>query len=201
MPDAHSNPELYTSVVLAGVRSPGVVTLSGHDRKIGWDIKKAAGQSGASTERTSEDPIEFTASFYLVQDHAIGVDDFAAWPEFRKLIRSTIAGATPKALDIYHPDLAENDIKSVVLANFLGVVRDGKGGETRGVKFLEYRPAKPKKGSPSGSKSKPKKGGIDPNDPNAEALAELARLTDEYQNTPWGKPDPNRERTHTRGGY
>lgn len=178
-----SLPELYDSIVLGGVRSPGVVKITGHDRKIGWDIKKAPGQSGASTTRTSEDPIEFTCTFYLVSDPGQGIDDFARWdPEFATLIYSTILGASPKALDIYHPDLAANDIVSVVLASMGGAVHDGKGGVSYAVKFLEYRPAKSKGGSPSGSKTKTKIG----QDPNAEALAELAKLRDEYNRTPWG---------------
>lgn len=189
MPNAIDDRDLFDVLTLAGVRSPGVVTLSGHARKIGWDIKKAPGQSGASTTRTSEDPVEFTASFYLVKDDSQEIDDLADWPAFLDLIKSTIAGATPKALDIYHPDLAEVDIKSVVLSEIGGVVHDGKGGQTRTIKFLEYRPAKDKGGSPSGSKAKPKPKtatGIDPNDPNAAALAELEALRKQYESTPWG---------------
>src|SRR5262245_14480099 len=97
--------EVYDSIVLAGVRSPGRVTLSGHDRKIGWDIKKGPGTSGASMTRTSEDPVEFTASFYLSTR-----EDFDAWPAFDGLIRSTTSGTKPKALDVYHPDLIANSI-------------------------------------------------------------------------------------------
>lgn len=179
-------PEIYDSIVLGGVRSPGVVKITGHDRKIGWDVKKAPGQSGASTTRTSEDPVEITCAFSLVSDPAQGIDDFARWEEFAAVARSTIAGATPKALDVDHPFLAANDIVSVVLSSFGGGVPDGKGGVTYTLKFLEYRPAKSKGGSPNGSKSSAKKTGIDPNDPNAAALAELERLRQEYNRTPWG---------------
>lgn len=183
MPSAADNPELYESIELAGVRSPGQVTLSGHDRTIGWDIKKGPGQKGASTNRTSEDPVEFTASFYLVKDEDLGVDDFAAWESFLELAKSTIAGATPKALDIYHPDLARNEIKSVVLKKVLGVVHDDTGGETHGLAFLEYLPPKKKGGAPMGSKSKsPTSAGPDP---DAAALAEIERLTRQYEATPW----------------
>lgn len=183
MPNAADNPELYEGIELAGVRSPGQVTLSGHDRAIGWDVKKGPGQTGATTNRTSEDPIEFVASFYLVKDDGQGIDDFAAWESFLELARSTIAGATPKALDIYHPDLARNDIKSVVLAKVHGVVHDNVGGETHALSFLEYRPPKKKGGAPKGSKSKSPTGtGADP---DAAALAEIERLTKEYERTPW----------------
>lgn len=179
MPNPYENPELFDSIVLAGVSSPGVVTLSGHDRVIGWDIKKGTGQTGATTTRTSEDPIEFTCTFYLVKDDSLGIDDFAAWDSFATLIRSTVAGKKPKALDIYHPDLAANDIKSVVLKSFGGVVHDRKGGQTIAVKLLEYRPPKPKGGTPTGSKVKKA-------DPDQAALDELKKLTDEYKRTPWG---------------
>jgi len=172
---------VYDAVVLAGVRSPGKVTISGHDRKIGWDIKKGNGQSGASMTRTSEDPVAFTLTFYLANR-----EDFDAWPSFLGLINSTVSGPTPKALDIYHPDLVEQGIVSVVKDTTQGTQHDGKGGQTKVVKLIEYRPPKNKGGSPSGSKTK--KPGVqpDPNDPNAAALAELARLTKQYQDTPWG---------------
>lgn len=184
MTNAFDEPDLYKSIKLGGEASPGVVTLSGHDRVIGWDVKKGPGQSGASTERTSEDPVEFECSFYLVRDLARNIDDIARWPAFLRVAKSTIVGAAPKALDIYHPDLASNDIKSVVLKSIGGVVHDGKGGETRKLRFLEYRPPVKKGGSPSGSKAKkpdPKKP-----DPDQAALDELAKLTNEYKNTPWG---------------
>jgi hypothetical protein len=186
VPNTFDNGELYDSIVLGGTTSPGKVTLSGHDRVIGWDVKKGSGQSGATTTRTSEDPIEFTCSFYLVNDPSLGIDDIAEWEDFATLIRSTVNGATPQPLDIYHPDLASNDITSVVLSRFGGVVHDGMGGQTVAVKFLEYRPPKPKGGTPKGSATKPKTATAPAFDPNAEANAELARLTNQYQRTPWG---------------
>lgn len=170
--------ELYNSILLAGVRSPGSVKLSGHDRVIGWDEKKGSGQDGASVTRSSSGLAKVKCEFYLAT-----LEEFAAWPSFDGLIRSSISGSAPKALDVYHPDLAVHGIVSVVLSSFGGVVHDGKGGQTITVEFLEYRPPKAKGGSPSGSKAKKQP---DPNDPNAAALAELDRLTKEYARTPWG---------------
>ena len=135
MPNPIDDPDLYDHVELGGVQSPGIVTITGHDRKIGWDIKKGSGQSGATTTRSSDDPTEFTCSFYLADE-----EDFDAWPTFLATVNSTVSGQTPTALDIYHPDLAENDIKAVVKATVMGSVHDGKGGVTKVVKFLEYRP-------------------------------------------------------------
>jgi hypothetical protein len=169
--------ELYDVVVVRGVTSPGIVTLSGHDRSIGWDIKKGPGQSGATTTRTSEDPVEFTATFTLTDQV-----DFDAWPAFLDVLKATV-GATPKAADIYHPDLAVNDIKSVVLRKIGGVVHDGEGGQSIAITLLEYRPPKPKGGTPKGSAAKKKTAGPDP---DAALLAELAQLTETFRVTPWG---------------
>lgn len=179
-PNPIDNEDLYESIVLAGKRSPGRVTLSGHDRKTGWDIKKGTAQSGASMTRSSEDPVEFTATFYLVKDEAQGIDDFAEWDAFQDLIDSTVSGADPKALDVYHPDLARNGIKSVVKGTVGGMVHDGMGGATVVVKLVEYKPPKKAGGAPLGSKTS------DRNDPNAKALAELKKLTDQFEATPWG---------------
>ncbi len=166
--------DLYDFIIIAGETTPGVVKLTGHDRKVSWDVKTGAGQSGATTTLKDIPPIEFTAAFYLVSQEEID-----AWAAIDTLIRSTVAGAKPKALDVYHPDLATNGITSLVLASFGGVVHDGKGGQTITVKFQEYKPPKPKGGSPTGSKAKGP-------DPNAAANAELAALTEQYKRTPWG---------------
>lgn len=173
------NEELYDSIVLAGVKSPGRVTISGHDRKINWDIKDGQGQAGATTTVKNIPPVEFTCSFYLVKDIAQGVDDIEDWPAFLGLINSSLVGTKPKALDIYHPDLAANLITSVCKSSIGGVVHDGKGGQTVVIKFLEYKPPKPAGGSPNGSATAQE-------DPNATANAELAALTKQYNNTPWG---------------
>lgn len=178
MPNVVDNEDLYNVITLNGVSSPGVVTLSGHDRKVVWDVQQGPFLNGAITRFKAVPPIEFSATFYLVKDIAQGLDDFAAWPAFQKLIDSTIANPrSPRALPIYHPDLAQNDIKSVVKAEVGGFVYDGKGGAHVTVKFQEYRPMRKWDGIPT---TKPQ------NDPNADAKAELKQLTQQYQNTPWG---------------
>lgn len=182
MPNVIDDEELYNVIVLGGVTSPGKVTLSGHDRKVTWDVKSGPSLKGATTTLKSIDPIEFTASFYLVKDDSQGVDDFADWEVFVQIINGTVQGKIPKALDIYHPDLAANDIKSVVKAQVGGMTYDGKGGGNIAVKFQEYLPKKKQGGTPSGS-GKP---GPPPPDPNQDAKDALAQALQAYQDTPWG---------------
>ncbi len=170
-------------IVLGGVRSPGKCTLSGHDRKANWDVKAGQGQIGASTTLKDIPLIEFTATFYLTIDPSATDDEEEEMYDFLELVESTVSGPKPKALDIYHPDLADQDITSVVKASIGGATYDGKGGKTYVVKFQEYKAPKPKGGSPSGSSSK---AGPNAPDPNAAANAEIAKLTAEYKATPWG---------------
>ena len=179
MPNVVDNEDLYNVIVLAGVSSPGQVTLSGHESKVEWDVKSGPSLNGATTTLKARPPIEFSASFYLVKDVAQGLDDFADWDTFRQIIDATVAGKVPKAVDVYHPDLAANDIKSVVKASVGGMTYDGKGGATIVVKFQEYRPPRKQGGTPIGSK----KGGPDP---NADLKAQVSALTAQYQATPWG---------------
>lgn len=176
-PDIIENSDLYDYLYLGGVRSPGVVKLSGHNRKVTWDVKSGHSLSGAQVTLKEVPPIEFTATFYLVNDPAMALNDFDDWYTFLAVVESSVNGTKPKALDIYHPDLASQTppISSVVKAEVGGVVHDGKGGQTVAIKFQEYRPPKPKGGTAAKGK-----------DPDAAALAELAALTKQYQATPWG---------------
>ena len=177
MPNVFDNEELYNSIVLNGKTSPGVVTLSGHNRKTEWDIHGGPFLSGAWMVMKWTPPISFTATFYLVKDPGRGVDDFAAWDAFVPVIEATVQGRTPKAVPIYHPDLAANKITSVVKAEIGGMQYDGLGGAIVAVKFQEYRPPKFQGGSPKPTPA---------NDPNAALKAEVQALTTQYQNTPWG---------------
>ena len=164
----HTHPELYRSIILGGTASPGVVALSNCDRKHEWDVQKPKGQTGAVTVNRGPANGGFTATFYLVDDV-----DVTGWDSFAALIASTVDGPKPKAMSVYHPDLARNKITDVVCES-LGILHhDGKGGATVTVKFLEFRPPKPKPAAKAaaGTPAKAKRP-----DPNAAAKAELAAL-------------------------
>jgi len=182
-PNPIDNPDLYYSIKLGEVRSPGKVKLSGHNRTIKWDVKSGNGQAGASITKQGVELTKFKATFSIMRDLSQGIDDYSAWPAFAELIWSTVRGQVPKALDIYHPELAANDIKSVVLADMGPMVDTDRTGESSiTVEFLEYAPPVKTGGTAKGSAAKAPK----PNDPNAAANAELAALRQQYMNTPWG---------------
>lgn len=172
------NEALFNVLLLDGHVSPGKVTLNGHDRDIGWDVQAGPFQSGARIWFKWRPPVEFTATFELLRDVSQGIDDFATWDAFQQVIESSVANPRrPKALLIYHPDLTRNKIGSVVLKKLGGFVYDGKGGAKVSVRFLEYYPPRKQEGAPKAKAEV---------DPNAAMKKEVARLTAQYQATPWG---------------
>jgi hypothetical protein len=179
-----------SSVVLGTMRSPGVVTLRGHNREKTWDVKTAKGQVGASSSKQGDPIGEFTATFQLADDgdNGDGPGDFDVWEDFQRLLESIVDGPTPKALPIYHPDLARQHYTEVSVRSIGGMIHDSMGGATVEVKFIEYKPPKPK----PAAKAQPKpyaqgnEGDIgtgrrvsEREDPNAAAKRELAGLLDE----------------------
>lgn len=176
--------ELYNKLSLLGIKSPGVVTLSGHGLGVKWEVKEAKGQEGASTTKHGRSPAKFTASHSLVYDPIDGVDEHTEWNAYVFLLQQTIVGAMPVAFDIYHPDLAALLIKSVVVEKIHGLAYDGKGGAVGKIDFIEYMPPKPKpSGNPSGSRDDGKLPGGQYDrstpDPNEQARQELEELLEE----------------------
>lgn len=170
--------EEWNHLVVAGVSSPGVVRLSGDGVKVEWDVKKAEGQKGGSNTRKGLPQREFDAEFTLANDPTLG-NDFEAWDAFQALLLTSVTGAEPIALTVYHPDLARCGINAVELGSIGLLQLDGKGGGKIKVHFLEYAP--PAKKAAAGAKgaksSKP-----DPNDPVSKATADLNAALEEGKN-------------------
>lgn len=176
MPNPIDNPELYRGILLggaAGILSPGKVTLSGHDDETEWDVKVGSATSGGTTTRKGDKPAVWTASFFLATK-----EEIEAWPAFLALVRTTVSGKEPKGLDVYHPDLAENRITSVLKGTISGVVHDGKGGQTRAIKFVSNKLPKKSGGTTKASTNKV--------DPNQDLKDKLAAATKQWQETPSG---------------
>lgn len=177
-PNLYKHEELFNVIVLNGHSSPGVVKLSGHETKVVWDVQGGPFQNGSIIRYKWSPPVEFQADFYLVDDPSQGLDDTAKWDDFARLIEATVNNPRqPKAVPIYHPDLARNKIKSVVKASIGGMSYDGKGGTNVTVKFQQYLAPRKWEGTPQ---VKPE------NDPNAALKKQLDALTNQFKATPWG---------------
>lgn len=180
----YDNDEAYTVIVLGDQISPGLATVSGHDRFEDWDVKQAKGATGASSSLKGRPVGQFQVSFYLADDRIDGEEtEFDRWEVFQDLVESMTEGATPIALPIYHPDLARNGFTEVASGGVGAPIHDGRGGVTIIVKFIEYRPPKPKKVKRAKAKaSSGRRVGVTTvhaPDPNAAAKAELDALVEQ----------------------
>lgn len=157
------------------IRTPGVVVISGAGLVIGWDVQNATGVAGAVTRRINEPLKEFDAEFSLSDEpNDLNVTDFDLWDEVQAALRATVANRQkPYALDVYHPDLARNEITAATLKSIGQMALDGKGNGKIKVSFMEFRPPKPNKPVPSTKTAGDKK--ID------EATAEIDKLQKEWK--------------------
>jgi hypothetical protein len=173
------NEDAYNAIILGGVRSPGVVVLSGFRRECAWDVKEGGAQDGAATTRKGQKPAKGTATFRLVYDPTEGSDQLTEYEQvFVPLLRSSFDKSQAQALTIYHPDLAMLGVTQVVVETIGQIDHDGKGGGSAQVGLLEYVKPKPKPASRPKAKAS---SGVDARgnakpDPNAAAKAELAAL-------------------------
>lgn len=138
--------DLWDYLVVGNVVAPGAVRLSGNDLTIGWDIQSPTGMAGGITRRIGEPVKQFDAEFELSDErNVMGLCEFDAWDDFQKLLESSVPqgiGKKPRALDVYHPDLARNRITAATIGSIGGLVLDGRGGGKIKVHFIEYRPPK-----------------------------------------------------------
>lgn len=180
--------QAYATIVLGnpGMRSPGTCTISGHDRNKNWDVQKAKGSTGASSQLNGDDIGTFKVTFYLVDDGSAdpGQSQFDRWDQFEKLVRSLTDASKPVALPIYHPLLARQGFTEVSNAGVGGMVEDGKGGASVTVSFIEYKPPKKKpaakaQAKPAQTYANTDEGRRSPPDPNAAAKQQLADLVAE----------------------
>lgn len=156
-------PELYDRITLAGVRAPGLATVSGGARAFEWESKKSPGTEGSTDVFKGRKPataISVVLQFWEPEHHH-------AWRAFSRMLQDSVAGSTPTALDVEHPDLNANGIVSVSV-NEIGQPEHDTGGISRVTFTLrEYAPAKPK--TPAGaSGSKGTSGGKDGSHPDEE---------------------------------
>lgn len=171
-----THPLIYRSINIGGRDSPGTVVLSGHERSpVKWETQRPKGSTGAFTVAQGSDPASFTASFFLAT-----LEDVEAWDEFQRHLESSLAGPKPQSMAVFHPDLVRNRIVDVVVDKIGGFKHDGKNGATVDVKFLEYRPAKPKAATKPGQRAGAQADTAGQRvDPNAAAKRELAALLEQ----------------------
>lgn len=169
----YSHPLLYKSILINSFESPGTVTLSDFPYDQDLEEQRAQGTTGSGTLNHGTKLARFTATFFLADQ-----EDCDAWEDFAKMLVESTLSPKPKALFVFHPDLLRNRILDVQVQSIGGIVRDQKGGATVTVKFLQFKPAKPKPASKAEAGGGQRQGTttLRRTDPNAERKKELAAL-------------------------
>lgn len=171
-----ANPQAYDTILIGGVENPGIVPpggISGFKREHEWDVKKGKGASGATITYVQRPPAKGSIKFWLWNAAM-----FSDWEEFRPQFKYDPTKKNPQAVDIFHPTLADLDIKSVVCTSISALEHDGYGLWTCTVELMEYFPP-PKKsavGTPSTSQTNTNpNANVQPNAQDAQQ-AEIAAL-------------------------
>lgn len=169
------NPHAWDVVIIGGQESPGLCELDGFDRKHDWDRKKGKGAAGETITFTQKPAAEGKLTFtFWTRDH------FTAWARFRPLFKYDPTKKAPSPFDIFHPTLADNDIKSVVCGSLGGIKHVGGNKYQVVVELLEFNPPPPKSAvsTPDGSKSNSPKTPSTGNNPDPIADAQQKQIAD-----------------------
>lgn len=181
------NPVLHPEawdVTIAGVTWSGEAKVAGLKLAVGWDIKEAEGQKGASlTRKTPRKLSQFSIRFGMVYDPTQDIDQFSEWYDtWLPLLKSCFVGAEPVALRLEHAEAQALEVDSIVVASISQVDGDIYAGEGYAdVELIQYAPAKSASTSgPNGSKggTGASSGATDPNDPIQQRIDALDALLD-----------------------
>lgn len=133
--DPVSFPQIWDSILIGGVQSPGMCKVHEFRRAHEFDVKKGKGAFGATITFVGRPPAKGDITFYLwASSH------FVAWENFRLLLKYDPTKKAVQAIDIYHPSLADIDITSVVTESIGNIVHEGDQLYSITVSFLEYFP-------------------------------------------------------------
>ena len=133
--DPIANPEAWDVVTVSGIKSPGHCDLGDVERIYKWDVKEGRGTKGGTRTFVNQPPPSFDITFYLwEQAH------FRTWGSFREALKYDPTKKETTAFQIYHPALADLEIKTVCTEK-IGAIKDlGAGYYSLTVTFGEYLP-------------------------------------------------------------
>lgn len=175
------NPEGWEVMIVGDRRSVGVVKIVGHDRNWDWQVNGAKGQDGATSQNNGRVIGEFDAL------HSFLAEEREEWLAYQRHLEGMVNGPTTQAWPVYHPDLEAQHFTDAAVKTIGGILYDENGGASCLVKFIEYKPKKPR--PVKKTSAKPGSATSTPNDPapkadpNAAAKAELASLLEEAKRT------------------
>lgn len=140
--DRDQLPDFLDFIVINGDPCPGKCTVQKPNSPRGWDERQGYGMSGA-TLAPKGDPL---AKFSVLVEIWSGTD-YLIWKEFcakhftKNVVKGGGLGSPPRALGIYHPELAAPpiSISEVVVEDIISNGQDEDGLWSWEIKFIQYR--------------------------------------------------------------
>jgi hypothetical protein len=164
--DPFVSASVWHVVQIQDIVSPGYCTLSGFKRSFGWEIKKGKGAKGSTVTLNEYPPSEGTITFKLwTPEHLL------QWREFRDIWNYDPTKKPIKAVDIFHPVLADLGISQVVCKTIGMLDYKGKGLYEVTIELIEYNPPPKKPAVSTPASSEPREHPIYQN-PNGEKSSE-----------------------------
>jgi hypothetical protein len=160
----------FDTVVIAGQTTPGVATITGCERLHKYDVVAGYGASGGATIYRGSPPIPFGIEIRLNTP-----EEYAAWGDFRNaVLKPPSVGPNSKALDVFHPFLAELGVSSCVIEKVSVPENDGTGVWTVKISAIEWRRLKLTLANPEAAKGKTE-------EPETPTVKYINQLTNQLQ--------------------
>jgi hypothetical protein len=133
--DPITNPAAWSSMKVGGTPTPGKCIVSA-ERVYRINKMMGLGADGASTVFVGRQIVEAKATFWAWQ-----VDHFTAWDALKVLLTYEPTKGTPvRAVDIYHPAIADLGVRAMLVEKLSTWTHEGKGLYSRTLDLVEYKP-------------------------------------------------------------
>lgn len=133
--DPITNPGAWYVMKVGGTPTPGKCEVTA-ERVNRINVLMGLGSDGASTVYVGREVIVAQATFWAWQ-----TSHFTAWDPILALFKYDPARGVPvRAVDIYHPALADLGVRAMLCKKLSTWKHEGKGLYTRAVELVEYKP-------------------------------------------------------------
>jgi len=150
---------------LGPMTSPGKCEIIGASDGRKWDEQAGFGLSGAALVGGGAKLSHFAIKLTIWEPAGTIGGDWSQWQIFKKLVEKPLPGIRPPSWGIYHPQLADVGIDTVVVEDRTQWTQDEQGLWTMQIKFIQYRApiimsVKAGPGVPAGEEAAPTMGSI-----------------------------------------
>jgi hypothetical protein len=172
--------------------APGIVTITGADIEIDYDVKEAQAQKSASTERKGEKVKKFTSTHWLsnaplpegsaTAPPGVIVDDHYQWTAFRWVLDQSKDASPPQALSVSHPVLTIQGIRAAVVTKIGQPTANADGSTVIAIDWLEYKePVRTGGGGAGADPDESPDGRTETDDKIDKAIEEIDKLQKEWE--------------------